>query len=94
MINSEIGFHRFSIELIEEYSCKNQFELNQRQGFYIRQYVSLNHNILGRPQSEYIKTLNTKSKQHKKEYNNGSVICKCRCKIHNGNLLKHQNVYP
>ena len=25
---NEIGFHRFSIELIEEHSCKNQFELN------------------------------------------------------------------
>ena len=34
---NEIGFHRFSIELIEEYPCKNQCELNKQQGYYIRQ---------------------------------------------------------
>ena len=94
LINS-IGFHRFSIELIEEYPCKNQCELNKRQGYYIRLYGTLNHNILGREHSEYIKT--EKARQHKKEYNNRSVICKCGCKINIGNILKHQNlknVYP
>ena len=91
LINS-IGFHRFSIELIEEYSCKNQCELNKRQGYYIRQYGTLNHNILGREHSEYIKT--EKARQHKKEYNNRSVICKCGCKINIGNLLKKKSVNP
>ena len=85
---NEIGFSRFNIELIEDYSCKNQHELNQRQGYYIRQYGTLNHNIAGRPHSEYIKT--PQAKQRKKEYNNRSVICNCGCKINIGNLLKHQ----
>ena len=39
--SNEIGFQRFHIELIEKYLCKNQCELNKRQGFYIRLYGTL-----------------------------------------------------
>ena len=31
-----------------------------------------------------------KVRQHKMEYNNRSITCKCGCKINPGNLLKHQ----
>ena len=32
-----IGFERFRIELIENYPCKDKYELRQREGHYIRE---------------------------------------------------------
>ena len=69
---NEIGFNRFRIELIEDYPCKDKYELNQRQGFYIRQFGSLNHNVKGRNKEEYSKTeqaryLQKESRERNKE---------------------------
>ncbi len=33
---NEIGFDRFRIELIEEYTCQDKYQLTQKEGHYIR----------------------------------------------------------
>ena len=61
---NEIGFERFRIDLIEDYPCKDKYELRQREGYYIREQGTLNNRIAGREQKEY----NQDIKQHRKEY--------------------------
>ena len=50
----ELGIDVFSIELVENYPCKNREELRKREGFWVRHLqASLNVKIPGRTLEEY-----------------------------------------
>jgi group I intron endonuclease len=75
LLMNEIGFDRFRIELIEDYPCDDNFQLRQKEGFYIRQLSTLNQNIAGRTRKEYkkeeiekIKKYNEENKERVKNY--------------------------
>jgi len=61
---NKIGFERFRIELIEDYSCKDKYELRQREGHFIREIGTLNKRIEGRTKQEYQQD----NKEHFREY--------------------------
>ena len=48
----EIGSDRFRIELIEDYLCEDKYQLRQREGYYIREFGTLNKRIECRTQIE------------------------------------------
>ena len=39
---NEIGHERFRIQLIEEYSCEDKYQLTQREAYFIRQIGTMN----------------------------------------------------
>ena len=51
----KLGVEHFYIELIENYSCNDIYELRAREGFYIREIGTLNQVIAGRTKQEYYK---------------------------------------
>ena len=69
---NEIGFNRFRIQLIENYPCEDKFQLRQREGFYIRQFGTLNIFLAGRSGQESNKNWRDNNKeiisQNSKEY--------------------------
>jgi hypothetical protein len=50
---NEIGFDRFRIELLFEFSCNDKYELRQKEGEYIRKFGTLNCYIAGRTNENY-----------------------------------------
>ena len=60
---AEIGFERFRIELIENYPCKDKYELRQREGHYIREMGTLNICIAGRTKKNGQQILGKKTKK-------------------------------
>ncbi len=64
---AEIGFERFRIELIENYPCKDKYELRQREGHYIREMGTLNVCIAGRTNQEWSATFRQENKELIKE---------------------------
>jgi primosomal protein N'' len=61
---NEIGFERFRIDLIEDYSCTDKYQLRQREGHYLRQIGTLNKEIAGRNVQEWY----LENKDQKKMY--------------------------
>lgn len=61
---NEIGTDRFRIELIENYSCDDKYQLRQREGFWIRQIGNLNKKIECRTTKEWYE----ENKEQKKQY--------------------------
>ena len=49
----ELGVKGFYIELINNYSCKDIYELRAREGYYIREIGTLNKQIAGRHTKQY-----------------------------------------
>ena len=49
----ELGAEHFYIELIENYSCNDIYELRAREGHFIRERGTLNKVIAGRTNKEY-----------------------------------------
>ena len=64
---AEIGFERFRIELIENYPCKDKYELRQREGHYIREMGTLNLCIAGRTYKEWAANFRKENKEIIKE---------------------------
>ena len=64
---AEIGFERFRIELIENYPCKDKYELRQREGHYIREMGTLNICIAGRTYQEWAEIFRKENKETIKE---------------------------
>ncbi len=58
---NEIGYERFSIQLIEDYPCEDQYQLRQREAFFMRQIGTMNKFIPFVTESERI--------ERKKKYN-------------------------
>ncbi len=50
---NEIGFERFRIELIEDFSCEDRYQLRQREGHFIREMGNLNKRIENRDKEEH-----------------------------------------
>ena len=65
---NEIGFERFRIELIEEYTCQDKYELRQKEGHFIREIGTLNKMIAGRTQKERKKENYESIKEQRQEY--------------------------
>ena len=65
---NEIGFERFRIELLEDYPCEDIYQLRQREGYYIRQYGTLNKLIAGRTKEQYREDNKEKIKEKDKQY--------------------------
>ena len=63
---NELGVENFYIELIENYSCNDVYELRAREGHFIREIATLNNCIAGRTQKEYLET----HKEEKQLYDN------------------------
>ena len=49
------GMDKFSIQLIENFSCDNRNELDRREAYYIKNNQCVNKNIAGRTRREYYK---------------------------------------
>jgi group I intron endonuclease len=65
---NEIGFERFRIELIENYSCEDKYQLRQREGYFIREMGTLNEQIAGRNEKDYYVDTKEKRLEYAKEY--------------------------
>ena len=85
---NEIGIEHFYIELIEECPCETLEQLRKREGHYIREMGTLNHQIAGRTKHEYNHEyydenkdkLSEKNKEYyeaNKEKLNEKMICAC-----------------
>ena len=56
------------IELIEAFPCNNKRELEQREGFHIRNYDCVNINIAGRSQAQRYQDNRPQILAHKKQF--------------------------
>ena len=81
----EIGNDRFRIELIEDYSCEDKYQLRQREGYFIRQFGTLNMKIEDRTHKEWKQEYNKKNQNHIKEY------CKLYRKNHQETIVNYRN---
>jgi len=50
---NNVGFDRFRIELIENFPCEDNYQLRQREGYWIRLCGTLNNEIAGRNLKEW-----------------------------------------
>ena len=69
--SSKILFEKYDdvrIELIESFSCDNIEQLNQREGYFIRNNDCINKQIAGRTKEEYYQVNKEKNKEKKKDY--------------------------
>ena len=48
-----LGVDDFYIELVEDYPCENLEQLRKHEGYYIREFGTLNHIIAGRTKHEW-----------------------------------------
>ena len=69
---NELGVEKFYIELVENYPCNSQEELNRREGHFIREYDTYNKGynslIAGRTQQEYQDENQAKIIQYRKKH--------------------------
>jgi ubiquitin len=56
------------IELIEMFPCANRFQLQEREGYFIRTMDCVNKNIAGRTQTEYYEDNKEEINQKQREY--------------------------
>ena len=61
----ELDVENFYIELIENYPCNDVYELRAREGHFIREIGTLNKNVAGRTNKEYMED----NYEHLKEAN-------------------------
>ncbi len=68
---NDLGFDHFEIELLEEYTCDNQTELETREAELIRKFGTLNTKIPNRTREEWYQEnkdkINKKRKQHRED---------------------------
>ena len=64
----ELDVDNFYIELIENYSCNDAYELRAREGYYIREIGTLNTTVAGRPQRECVDIYFNKNIEKYEEY--------------------------
>ena len=68
----EIGNDRFRIELIEDYSCEDKYQLRQREGYFIREIGTLNKRVECRTKEERYREnkdlILEKQKEYRKEH--------------------------
>ena len=60
----ELGFDKFSIDLLEEFPYDDKQQLRNREGEYIRQLGTLNTKIAGRTQKERSRNYLEKNREH------------------------------
>ena len=81
---NEFGIDNCKIELVENYPCKNKFELEAREGYYQRNNACVNKNIAGRTRQEYLEDRKDEIKAQGKKYiENNSERIKENRKQHN-----------
>ena len=98
---NEIGKDKFSISLVEEYPCSNKSELLTREGYWIREFGTLNSNIAGRSNKECLQNYYIKNAEkicsQTKEYRrlnderiSERISCECGCKVRRDNISNHK----
>ncbi len=71
---NEIGFDRFRLEVIENYSCEDLYQPRQREGHWISELGTLNKCIAGRTTVKNILKINRdKILKKTKEHNENNV---------------------
>ena len=60
----ELGFDKFSIDLLEEFPFDDKQQLRLREGEYIKQLGTLNTQIAGRTQKERSRNYSEKNREH------------------------------
>ena len=83
----ELGKEHFYIELIEHCPCETREELHKREGHFIREMGTVNHQIMGRTVSEYQQTYRDNNKEHLKQrqqnyYENNKEKVNEMCRIY------------
>ena len=68
VLMNEIGFDRFRIQLICHYPCEDKYQLRQKEGEYIRQIGTLNTQIAGRTEKQWLEDNKDKLKEQWKQY--------------------------
>ena len=63
----ELGKEHFYIELVEHCPCENKEELLKREGHFIREMGTVNHQIMGRPAGEYQQNYIEQNKEYIKQ---------------------------
>ena len=63
-----VGVDNFYIELVEEYPCENLEQLRKREGQFIREFGTLNHQIAGRTKQEYAQDTRDHKRQVDRQY--------------------------
>ena len=88
---NEIGFERFAIKLIEDFPCEDIYQLRQQEGYWIRQFGTLNKIISGRTHKEYRETEKEKIKKKFNEWteNNKEELKQKRIERYHNNIEKH-----
>ncbi len=102
---NELGVDNFYIELYENVQCENKEQLRKREGEVIREIGTLNMQIAGRTQKEYIDIYRLENKEkiaHQTRLNyeknkekqlakqHTIVICECGCQLRRGNIPEHK----
>jgi hypothetical protein len=80
---NELGVENFYIELIENCPCNDVYELRAREGHFIRKIGTLNKQIAGRTDKEYMNQYNKEYKEKHKE------ALKEYCKKYNEDNKEH-----
>ena len=94
----KLGVEHFYIELIENYSCNDIYELRAREGFYIREIGTLNQVIAGRTKQEYYKDNSEHLEEAHKRWveNNKKYVYEkntcdmCGCQVNRNNIATHR----
>ncbi len=98
---NEIGKEKFYISLVEEYPCSNKSDLLTREGYWIREIGTLNSNIAGRSNKEFLQNYYIKNAEkicsQTKEYRrlneeriSERISCECGCKVRRDNISNHK----
>ena len=96
----ENGFDRFRIQLIEDFSCEDVYQLHQRQGHHIRElnainkytdkkdYYEKNKEHIREHYKEY--TQKPEVKEHIKERSSQTIVCECGSSIRCDSISRHK----
>lgn len=96
-IRNNGGWNNWSMILVEEYSCENKLQAEQRERYWIETLnANLNRNIPSRTKQEYYQDNKTKlinytneNREHINELKKIKYECECGCIINRNNKWRH-----
>ena len=93
--NQIINRGNYYIELLENYPCNNEFELNRKEGEYQRAIECINHDIAGRTPKEWVQDNKEKLAKYHKEYqqDNKEVIATQKLEYYQANKETFKEYY-
>ena len=69
----DLGVFNFYVELIEHFSCNDTYELGAREGYFIREYGTLNKQIAGRTPKQWYEYYSELVSENRKEYRHNNL---------------------